>query len=168
MHEELDPARYAMLPDVVDRYRSWLPRRAEDPRSVFLVADTRPGLAGFLIATIETNIPIYQLEEFGFIHDVWVDPRHRRGGVVVRARGRGRAPVQGDRRETGSAPGNRREKRRCQASLRRLRLPRGHGGHAAWSSKSEAGTAPVPRGTEESPRHWQHPAGAPYHPPLCH
>ena len=82
MHEELDPARYAMLPDVVDRYRSWLPRRAEDPRSVFLVADTSPGLAGFLIATIETNIPIYQLEEFGFIHDVWVDPRRRRGGVV--------------------------------------------------------------------------------------
>ncbi len=82
MHDRLDPARYAMLPDVVDRYRSWLPRRAEDPRSVFLVADASPTLVGFLIATIETNIPIYQLEEFAFIHDVWVDPRHRRGGVA--------------------------------------------------------------------------------------
>ena len=82
MHERLDPARYAMLPDVVDRYRSWLPKRAEDPRSVFLVADTNPSLAGFLIATIEKNIPIYQLEEFGFIHDVWVDPQHRRSGIA--------------------------------------------------------------------------------------
>jgi len=82
MHERLDPPRYAMLPDVVDRYRWWLPKRAEDPRSVFLVADTSPGLAGFLIATVEQNIPIYQLKKFGFIHDVWVDPQHRRSGIA--------------------------------------------------------------------------------------
>lgn len=93
MHQQLDPQRYDMLPDVVERYRRWLPIRAEDPRSVFLVAEapatsgnhdpvSPPGLniVGFLVATIEANIPIYYRKEFGFIHDVWVEPTHRRGG----------------------------------------------------------------------------------------
>ena len=38
--------------------------------------------SGFLIATVEQNIPIYQLKKFGFIHDVWVDPQHRRSGIA--------------------------------------------------------------------------------------
>lgn len=85
MHHHLDPARYAMLPDVVERYASWLPVRAMDDQSVFLVAtldasDTT--LAGFLIATIETSIPIYALEKFGFIHDVWVEPHARGRGLA--------------------------------------------------------------------------------------
>ncbi len=106
MHQRLDPARYPMLPDVVERYRLWLPKRAEDPRSVFLVAQPGPAevpspphpvtsqsrrgdpspphpLAGFLIATVERNIPIYTLEEFGFIHDMWVEPPFRRRGVAA-------------------------------------------------------------------------------------
>ena len=82
MHAGLDPARYAMLPDVVERYRRWLPQRAQDPRSVFLVAEDSGTLAGFLVATIEPNIPIYQLGEFGFIHDLWVQPAHRGAGVA--------------------------------------------------------------------------------------
>jgi ribosomal protein S18 acetylase RimI-like enzyme len=79
-----------MLPDVVDRYARWLPTRANDPRSVFLVAersatttDAAPALVGFLIATIEENIPIYRLEEFGFIHDVWVEPSARKSGAAT-------------------------------------------------------------------------------------
>lgn len=93
MHQQLDPERYDMLPDVVERYRRWLPIRAEDPRSVFLVAESppesddrihagapAPAIVGFLIATIEANIPIYHRKDFGFIHDVWVEPAHRRGG----------------------------------------------------------------------------------------
>lgn len=91
MHEKMDPARYAMLPDVVERYRQWLPVRACDPESVFLVADAAddpPRLVGFLVGQAEQNIPIYTLEKFGFIHDVWVDPSSRRCGVgreLVRA-----------------------------------------------------------------------------------
>lgn len=82
LHQAWDPARYAMLPDVVDRYARWLPARAADPRSVFLVAEYGPELIGFLIATVEASIPIYQLAEFGFIHDVWVEPAHRKAGVA--------------------------------------------------------------------------------------
>lgn len=82
MHEQLDPDRYAMLPDVVQRYERWLPARSRDPRSVFLVGTDDAGrLRGFLVATIETSIPIYRLSEFGFIHDVWVDPEARGTGL---------------------------------------------------------------------------------------
>jgi ribosomal protein S18 acetylase RimI-like enzyme len=87
MHHEMDPARYDFLPDVVQRYQRWLPERAEDPRSVLLVGeagDSAAGpkeLAGFLVGTVERNIPIYRTTEFGFIHDVWVQPRARRSGL---------------------------------------------------------------------------------------
>ncbi len=82
MHEKLDPERYAMLPDVVARYERWLPQRITDSRSVLLVGEVDNRLAGFLVAGIETNIPIYRLTEFAFIHDVWVEPEFRRQGVA--------------------------------------------------------------------------------------
>lgn len=111
MHEAWDVERYGMLDDVVARYERWLPQRAVDARSVFLVAEadesademSRPlppprsprggehsspsgggslRLAGFLVASVEANIPIYRLTEFGFIHDVWVEPGARKRGVA--------------------------------------------------------------------------------------
>lgn len=81
-HEAWDPERYGYLPDVVERYRRWLPQRAEDPRSVLLVAEEGGAVAGFLVGTVEANIPIYTLTEFGFIHDMWVEPSFRRRGLA--------------------------------------------------------------------------------------
>jgi ribosomal protein S18 acetylase RimI-like enzyme len=83
MHEALDPDRYGMLPDVVDRYARWLPQRASDPTSVFLFAHQGGQPAGFLIATTEESIPIYRTPRFGFIHDVWVQPEFRRSGTAL-------------------------------------------------------------------------------------
>lgn len=95
MHETLDPTRYGTTPDVNERYRRWLPRRAADSRSVFLVAESgapdEPSahqagparrIAGFLVGSVEPNIPIYRVAEFGFIHDLWVEPAFRRLGVA--------------------------------------------------------------------------------------
>lgn len=84
LHERLDPRRYDTLADVLDRYARWLPQRAADPRSVLLVADAESSASidGFLVATIEPNIPIYRRREFGFIHDLWVEPAARRRGVA--------------------------------------------------------------------------------------
>jgi ribosomal protein S18 acetylase RimI-like enzyme len=49
---------------------------------VFLVAEREPGaLAGFLIGTIEQEIPIYRLREYGFIHDLWVEEEYRHEGI---------------------------------------------------------------------------------------
>ena len=38
-------------------------------------------LVAFLIGTVEKEIPIYRLDQFGFIHDVWVEPEYRNEGV---------------------------------------------------------------------------------------
>lgn len=83
LHEEWDAARYRALGDVVERYRSWLPERARDARSVFLVAvEPGGGVVGFVVASVEGNIPIYEVKEFGFIHDMWVEPAWRGRGVA--------------------------------------------------------------------------------------
>jgi ribosomal protein S18 acetylase RimI-like enzyme len=80
-HEAWDPAKYSFLPGTPERYRHWLTTRAGDERSVFLVADANPKLVGFLIGTVENEIPIYRLKQYGFIHDLWVDEDYRHEGV---------------------------------------------------------------------------------------
>lgn len=86
-HESADRAKYHFKSDPGEMYRGWLTRQsAPDARGVFLVADAAargepPRLVGFLIGTIEREIPIYVLTEFGFVHDVWVDEEYRHEGV---------------------------------------------------------------------------------------
>lgn len=83
LHEANDLARYEFLPDVVRRYARWLPERAVDDRSVFLVAERVDGsFAGFLVATVEEGIPIFVTREYGWIHDVWVEPDARGAGLA--------------------------------------------------------------------------------------
>ena len=87
LHERMDPARFGYLPDTAERYRSWLTARTSDPRAVFLVADHErlladvPFLAGFVIGTVEEAIPIYRVDEFGYIHDVFVAEEYRNEGL---------------------------------------------------------------------------------------
>ena len=79
----LDPAKYGFRGDPGQMYDRWLVRRAKDPRSVFLVAEPEPGrLAGFLVGSVEEEIPIYRLKEFGFIHDLWVQEKYRNEGIA--------------------------------------------------------------------------------------
>jgi ribosomal protein S18 acetylase RimI-like enzyme len=82
MHEKLDPAKYSFRSDPGEMYRNWLVSRSSDPNSVFLVADAGQKLAGFLIGTVEDEIPIYRVESFGFIHDVWVEEDYRHEGIA--------------------------------------------------------------------------------------
>ncbi len=83
-HATEDPDRFATLPDVLDRYARWLPIRATDPRSIFLVAEEPdiPGLAAFAVCSIESSIPIYATHEFGWIHDLYVIHAARRRGIA--------------------------------------------------------------------------------------
>ena len=39
-------------------------------------------LVAFLVATVESEIPIYRLGEFAFIHDIWVEPEYRQVGIA--------------------------------------------------------------------------------------
>lgn len=88
VHARMDPDRYGFLDDVAERYERWLPQRAADPRSVFLIAEQEPSppappvIVGFLVGSVEANIPVYSLREYGFIHDVWVEPAHRGRGLA--------------------------------------------------------------------------------------
>ncbi|MEH2094127.1 GNAT family N-acetyltransferase [Nostoc sp.] len=57
-------------------------RLANSERSIFLVSENEGQLVGFLVATIEREIPIYRLQEFAFIHDIWIEPEHRQNGIT--------------------------------------------------------------------------------------
>jgi ribosomal protein S18 acetylase RimI-like enzyme len=81
LHESWDPAKYGFLPNPEHRYSRWLTARADDPQSVFLVATQESRCIAFLIGTVEQEIPIYRLKEFGFIHDLWVEEEYRHEGV---------------------------------------------------------------------------------------
>lgn len=93
LHAKNDPERFRVRDDVLERYARWLPERAEDPRSVFIVAEgerpiggqaERSGgtLLGFAVGTIEPEVPIFWIPECGWIHDLWVDPGARRRGIA--------------------------------------------------------------------------------------
>jgi ribosomal protein S18 acetylase RimI-like enzyme len=82
LHESWDSAKFGYKDHPEEMYRGWLTARANDPHSVFLVADRDGKLAGFLIGTLESEIPIYRLAEYGFIHDIWVEPTYRNEGIA--------------------------------------------------------------------------------------
>lgn len=83
LHQAWDAAKYGFTTNPAQRYQSWMARQATSDRSVFLVAEAENNhLVAFLIATIEQEIPIYRLKEFGFIHDLWVEPEYRKVGVA--------------------------------------------------------------------------------------
>jgi len=81
LHRQWDPARYTPAGDPADRYEGWLRQRAIDPRSVFHVAQQSNRLVGFIVGTLEKEIPVYSLKEYGFIHDLWIEPDVRGQGA---------------------------------------------------------------------------------------
>ncbi|MEH1943053.1 MAG: GNAT family N-acetyltransferase [Nostoc sp.] len=90
LHESWDSAKYGFLPNPEQRYEKWLMRLANSDgfadasrdRSVFLVSENEGQLVAFLVATVEREIPIYRLQEFAFIHDIWVEPEYRQNGIA--------------------------------------------------------------------------------------
>lgn len=82
LHQAWDAAKYGFLPDPEQRYERWLKAQTTSDRSVFLVAETSGQIVAFLVATVESEIPIYRLEEFGFIQDLWVEPEYRQAGIA--------------------------------------------------------------------------------------
>jgi len=84
LHESWDAAKYSFLPNIAQMYDQWLRERASHRRSVFLVAEASgpEKIVGFLIGSVEREIPIYRLKEYGFLHDLWVEPEYRNEGVA--------------------------------------------------------------------------------------
>lgn len=82
LHDAWDSAKYGFLPHPEQRYQNWLGKLTNSDSSAFLVAEDEENLVGFLVATVEREIPIYRLKEFAFIHDIWVEPDYRQRGVA--------------------------------------------------------------------------------------
>ncbi|NWF58713.1 MAG: GNAT family N-acetyltransferase [Fischerella sp.] len=82
LHESWDAAKFGILPDPEKRYEKWLQRLATDKRSVFLVAENQGRLVAFLVATVEREIPIYRLQEYAVVHDLWVELEYRQNGIA--------------------------------------------------------------------------------------
>jgi ribosomal protein S18 acetylase RimI-like enzyme len=84
LHEQWDAAKYSFLPGIAQMYDQWLRERAVRPRSVFLVAETPSPkkIVGFIVGSVEREIPIYRLKEYGFLHDLWVEPEYRNEGIA--------------------------------------------------------------------------------------
>jgi ribosomal protein S18 acetylase RimI-like enzyme len=81
-HENWDSAKYGFLPNPAQRYESWLNRLIPNSRDLCLIAEVDQQQIGFLIGTIEQEVPIYHLQEYAFIHDLWIEPEYRRGGIA--------------------------------------------------------------------------------------
>jgi ribosomal protein S18 acetylase RimI-like enzyme len=84
LHESWDGAKFGYRAHPEEMYRRWLASRATDVRSVLLVAEREKRLVAFLVGTVEAEIPIYRLKEFGFIHDIWVEEEYRHEGIARR------------------------------------------------------------------------------------
>lgn len=83
LHRAMDPERFTFRPNILEMYERWLPQRANDPRSVYLVAESPEGaVVGHVVGTIEPEVPIYWTPESGWIHDLFVLPEWRRHGVA--------------------------------------------------------------------------------------
>jgi ribosomal protein S18 acetylase RimI-like enzyme len=81
LHQSWDPARFTTIDQPEKMYESWLRGRATDARSVFLVAEHDGRLVGYVVCTVEKEIPIYATTEFGWVHDLWIDPTYRNEGL---------------------------------------------------------------------------------------
>jgi ribosomal protein S18 acetylase RimI-like enzyme len=88
LHRNWDTAKYGFLPNPERRYDGWIQKVITSKRDLWLVAEAqslnqKPSthLVGFLAATVEREVPIYEVKEYAFIHDLWVEPDYRRAGV---------------------------------------------------------------------------------------
>jgi ribosomal protein S18 acetylase RimI-like enzyme len=92
-HEHYWPLRWALRPDIEDRYTRWITNNCNNPDWLFVVArpkyiqdvgstaQSSSDVIGGLAAAINQEIPIYQYTHYALIHDLAVLPAARRHGV---------------------------------------------------------------------------------------
>jgi GNAT superfamily N-acetyltransferase len=83
LHERWDRRRYALRPDADARFQRWLCAASEDPRALLFVAEENGRIIGFLAALVETDVPIYECDEYAIVFALWVEPAQRRRGAAT-------------------------------------------------------------------------------------
>jgi ribosomal protein S18 acetylase RimI-like enzyme len=81
-HHEFDPQRFiAPVPNLAERYGQFLVSQIDRPEMVVLVAERGGELAGYAFGGMEGNDYMALRGPAGVLHDLVVDPAHRRRGV---------------------------------------------------------------------------------------
>ena len=84
-HHEFDPQRFiAPIPDLAERYGSFLVSQIERPDMIVLVAERDQAVVGYAYAGMEGNDYMALRAPAGVLYDLVVDPDHRREGVGTR------------------------------------------------------------------------------------
>ena len=84
-HYEFDPQRFiAPLPNLAERYGSFLLSQIERPDMIVLVAERDGAVVGYAYAGMEGNDYMALRGPAGVLYDLVVDPDHRREGVGTR------------------------------------------------------------------------------------
>jgi ribosomal protein S18 acetylase RimI-like enzyme len=78
-HEQLDPARWAAVPKAHERYQYFFERVLSN-NGVFLVVEEAGAIIGFLLGAISEEYAMYRAGRYGMLHDLWIEPDHRRKG----------------------------------------------------------------------------------------
>ena len=81
-HYEFDPERFiAPLPNLAERYGSFLVSQLARPEMIVLVAERDGAVVGYAYAGMEGNDYLALRGPAGVLYDLVVDPHHRRQGV---------------------------------------------------------------------------------------
>ncbi|KAA0694534.1 GNAT family N-acetyltransferase [Neorhizobium sp. P12A] len=85
LHNTLDPQRFFPTTDRTEvSYASWLGRQLEREDVVLLVAEVDLSVIGYVYGVLEGPDYMALRGPAGVIHDLFVDPHHRRSGVGSR------------------------------------------------------------------------------------
>lgn len=81
-HHDFDPQRFvAPLPDLVERYGSFLVSQIARPQMIVLVAERAGTVVGYAYAGLEGSDYMALRGPAGVLYDLVADPDHRRQGV---------------------------------------------------------------------------------------
>jgi ribosomal protein S18 acetylase RimI-like enzyme len=81
-HYDFDPQRFlAARPETPEGYASFIGTQLEDPDMAVLVADEKGEVVGYAYAAVEGYDYMALRGPAGVLHDIVIDPEHRRRGV---------------------------------------------------------------------------------------
>ena len=80
-HHELEPRRFFTAEGIEGGYGRWLAKEARGGAVVLVAEDEAGGVIGYAYAAVEERNWNELLDAHGKLHDVFVDPAARRGGV---------------------------------------------------------------------------------------
>lgn len=81
-HHRTNPVRFFLLDDIEQGYAWWLSQELERTDAVVLLAEQDGRIVGYAYGAIEPRDWSVLLDQHGALHDLFVVPEARRGGVA--------------------------------------------------------------------------------------